>query len=95
MAEIISNEQATEQLGEGSEWAVAGGRLKRELKFRDFSEAFAFVIRVALIAERSGHHPDIQISYSSVRLELTTHDAGGLTGKDLELARLIDALARG
>jgi 4a-hydroxytetrahydrobiopterin dehydratase len=65
----------------------------RELVFSDFAAAFGFLASAAVIAERLGHHPDWLNSYNRVRIELTTHDAGGLTGRDLELARALDAVA--
>jgi len=71
-------------------WERAGSEIKRVYRFEDFREALAFVNRVGELAERAGHHPDIDIRYSAVTLALTTHDAGGLTGKDFELARAID-----
>ncbi|HEX9820995.1 MAG TPA: 4a-hydroxytetrahydrobiopterin dehydratase [Methylomirabilota bacterium] len=71
-------------------WERAGGEIKRTYRFKDFREALAFVNRVGELADRAGHHPDIDIRYSAVTLALTTHDAGGLTAKDFELARAID-----
>jgi 4a-hydroxytetrahydrobiopterin dehydratase len=73
-------------------WAVADGRLQREFRFRDFVDAFAFMTRVALIAEAIGHHPDWSNVYNRVLITLTTHDAGGLTDLDVQMARRIDAL---
>jgi len=70
-------------------WERAGGELRRTYRFRDFREALAFVNRVGGLAEAAGHHPDIDIRYNTVTLALTTHDAGGLTTKDFELARAI------
>ena len=66
--------------------------IRRELRFRDFSEAWGFMSRVALLAEQQNHHPDWSNVWSTVRIELSTHDAGGLTSKDVALARAIDAL---
>ena len=70
-------------------WERGGGELRRTYRFRDFREALAFVNRVGGLAEAAGHHPDIDIRYNAVTLVLTTHDAGGLTSKDFELARTI------
>lgn len=61
-------------------------------KFKDFSEAFAFMSRVALAAEKAGHHPDWSNSYNSVTVRLSTHDAGGLSAKDVALAQAIDKI---
>jgi 4a-hydroxytetrahydrobiopterin dehydratase len=70
-------------------WERTGSEITRTYRFKDFSEALAFVNRVGDLAERAGHHPDIDIRYNAVKLTLSTHDAGGLTSKDFELARAI------
>jgi len=72
-------------------WEHAGAEIRRTYRFGNFREALAFVNRVGELAERAGHHPDIDIRYNAVTLALTTHDAGGLSAKDFELARAIDA----
>ncbi|WP_196260239.1 4a-hydroxytetrahydrobiopterin dehydratase [Pelagibacterium limicola] len=64
----------------------------RAFKFKDFSAAFGFMSRVALLAEAANHHPDWSNSYNRVDIALSTHDAGGITQKDLDLARAINAL---
>ena len=69
--------------------------ISRRLEFADFNEAFAFMTRVALMAERRDHHPDWSNAYNVVDVTLTTHDARGLTMKDIELARFIDRAAAG
>ena len=68
------------------------GDLVRIFKFEDFRAAMRFVNQVAELAEEAGHHPDIDIRYNRVRLALVTHDAGGLTNKDFELAGQADKL---
>jgi 4a-hydroxytetrahydrobiopterin dehydratase len=75
-------------------WSMVAGRdaIERRFEFRDFSEAWGFMNRVALLAESHNHHPDWSNVWSRVRIELSTHDAGGLTGKDVKLAQAIDAL---
>jgi len=73
-------------------WSVMSGKLHRELRFNDFSEAFGFMARVALAAEQLGHHPEWSNVWNLVVIDLTTHDSGGLTDLDVELARRIDAL---
>ena len=75
-------------------WTVAGGKLHRSFKFRDFTEAFAFMTAVALAAEKMDHHPDWQNVYNRVTIDLATHDAGGLTVLDFDLAARISLLAR-
>ncbi len=69
--------------------------IRRGFRFRDFSEAFAFMTRVALAAEKADHHPDWSNSWNKVEIALTTHSAGGVTQKDVDLASTIDGLARG
>ncbi len=68
------------------EWKVESGELTRTYTFKDFLSALAFVNDGGQIAEKGGHHPDIDIRYNKVRLALVTHDAGGLTAKDFEMA---------
>ena len=76
-------------------WRVtdAGDAITRDFRFRDFAEAWAFLSRVALLAEKQDHHPDWRNVYNRVTITLSTHDAGGLTGRDVALARAIDAIA--
>lgn len=76
-----------------SGWSVAAGKLHREFEFSDFSEAFGFMARVALVAEKLDHHPEWFNVYSKVRVDLTTHDAGGLSALDFELAARMNDLA--
>lgn len=73
-------------------WEVADGKLRRELTFADFGEAFAFMTRVALLAEKHDHHPDWSNSYNRVTIELVSHDAGGITARDLRMAASINDL---
>ena len=76
-------------------WEVEDGgkAILRTLTFRNFNEAFGFMTRVALSAEKMNHHPEWSNVYNRVSLRLTTHDAGGLTDKDIALARIIDKVA--
>lgn len=71
-----------------------GKALERRFTFKDFSEAFAFLTRVALHAEKADHHPEFTSVWNRVDFRLTSHDAGGVTERDVALARAIDALAR-
>lgn len=74
-------------------WEEKNNQLVRSFTFRDFSEAFAFMTRVALIAEKSNHHPNWTNTWNQVDIRLNTHDAGDIiTDKDRELAKAIDAL---
>jgi 4a-hydroxytetrahydrobiopterin dehydratase len=68
------------------QWKLEEGKLVRDWKFADFIAAMEFVDRVAVLAEAAGHHPDIDIRYNRVRLALVTHDAGGITAKDADMA---------
>lgn len=68
------------------DWRVESGVLSRTFAFEDFLSSLTFVNRVGELAEKVGHHPDIDIRYNRVRLALTTHDAGGLTEKDFDMA---------
>ncbi len=83
----------TSDTNEGG-WTEEGGALRRRLTFTDFSEAFAFMTRVALLAEKMNHHPEWTNVWNRVSVTLSTHDAGGLTERDVELARAMDALGR-
>jgi 4a-hydroxytetrahydrobiopterin dehydratase len=76
------------------EWSLRDDKLaiERKFKFRDFSEAFAFMARVALIAEKRDHHPEWSNVYNWVEITLTTHDASGLSQRDIDMAAAIDKL---
>ncbi len=75
-------------------WSQVTGReaIERNFRFRDFNEAWGFMNRVALLAESQNHHPDWSNVWNRVRIELSTHDAGGLTENDVKLAQAINAL---
>jgi 4a-hydroxytetrahydrobiopterin dehydratase len=75
------------------DWARDGDVITRAYEFADFNEAMGFVTRVALIAEKADHHPDIDIRWNKVTLTLSTHSEGGITPKDLDLADRCDGLA--
>jgi 4a-hydroxytetrahydrobiopterin dehydratase len=78
------------------EWSAQGGvALTRAFKFPDFSAALAFVVRVGLAAEKRDHHPDVELGWGRARVLWTTHDAGGITSLDVELATLTDSFAKG
>jgi 4a-hydroxytetrahydrobiopterin dehydratase len=82
-------------LAEGISWERDGHELVKVQREHDFAGALDFVNRVGAIAERADHHPDIDIRWNTVTLRLSTHSAGGITTKDLELAREIDDLPSG
>jgi len=73
-------------------WGVVDGKLHRVFTFADFSEAFGFMTRVALLAEQADHHPDWSNSWNTVVIDLVSHDEGGVTDRDRGLARQIDGL---
>ncbi|MEZ4438147.1 MAG: 4a-hydroxytetrahydrobiopterin dehydratase [Polyangiaceae bacterium] len=74
------------------QWSLVDGKLHRELSFADFNEAFGFMTRVALHAEAMNHHPEWFNVWATVKIDLRTHDADGITELDLRLARVIDGL---
>lgn len=74
----------------GNAWRIVDGKLHRQFRFTDFAEAFGFMTRIALVAERMNHHPEWFNVYNQVRVDLTTHDAGGLTDLDFDLARYMN-----
>ena len=76
-----------------TDWEFSESSMRRVLTFTDFAEAFGFMARVAVVAERMNHHPEWSNVYSRVDITLTTHDVGGLSELDLELARRIDGFA--
>ena len=94
MAEKLSADAIAAARRALSGWTVdeSAGRLVRSFKFKDFSEAFGFMSRVALLADKADHHPDWSNAYNKVEITLSTHDAGGLTQKDVDLAQKISAL---
>ncbi len=89
----LSLDAAQSRLAQLSGWAIESGELVRTFEFKDFVAALAFVNQVGELAERAGHHPDIDIRYNRVRLALVTHSAGGLTEKDFDLAAQAQSLA--
>jgi 4a-hydroxytetrahydrobiopterin dehydratase len=95
MTERLSVEARATALRELSGWSELDGReaITRTFTFSDFNEAFGFMTRVALAAEKRDHHPEWRNVYRTVEIVLTTHDAGGVTLRDIELARAIDAMA--
>jgi len=88
----LNQAQVADLITQLPNWSLVNGKLHRELHFADFNEAFGFMCRVALIAETMGHHPEWFNVWNTVVIDLTTHDAGGLSTRDLELAQRIDAL---
>jgi len=94
MADRLSEAEREKGLRALNGWVYDAGAdaISHVFKFKDFSEAFGFMGRVALAAEKAGHHPDWSNSYNVVTVRLSTHDAGGLSSKDIALAGAIDAI---
>ncbi|ARJ64847.1 4a-hydroxytetrahydrobiopterin dehydratase [Magnetospirillum sp. ME-1] len=95
MSAKLTADDKARALAELSGWTQMEGRdaIHRSLRFTDFGEAFAFMTRVALAAEKMDHHPEWFNVWNRVDITLATHDAGGVTRKDIDLARAIDAAA--
>jgi 4a-hydroxytetrahydrobiopterin dehydratase len=91
----LSSAQIKSELTALDEWEKKGAVISRTYQFKDFPVAIKFVNAVAKVAEKAWHHPDIDIRWNKVRLALTTHDEGGLTQKDFQLAARFDALFQG
>jgi 4a-hydroxytetrahydrobiopterin dehydratase len=87
-----TKEEIDKHLADLDGWDNRGDRIARSFQFDDFVSAFGWMASVALIAERMGHHPDWSNVYNKVDVELSTHDAGGVTEKDIELARAMTEL---
>ncbi len=88
----LTPQQMKEQLAASPGWQIENGELVKSFSFKNFVEALRFVNRLGEAAEKAGHHPDIDIRYNRVRLALVTHDAGGITEKDFQLASQANAL---
>jgi 4a-hydroxytetrahydrobiopterin dehydratase len=95
MAERLSAEARKSALKGLSGWTETTGReaIARTFVFRDFNEAFGFMSRAALVAEKSDHHPEWHNVYKTVEVVLATHDAGGVTALDIDLAKAMNAIA--
>jgi 4a-hydroxytetrahydrobiopterin dehydratase len=95
MAERLTAEARKEAVKALSGWSEVPGReaIARTFTFRDFNEAFGFMARVALVAEKNDHHPEWRNVYKTVEVVLATHDAGGVTERDIRLARAMNGIA--
>jgi 4a-hydroxytetrahydrobiopterin dehydratase len=96
MAERLSAEARKSALKELSGWSEVPGReaITRTFTFKDFNEAFGFMTRAALVAEKRDHHPEWKNVYKTVEVVLATHDAGGVTARDIDLAKAMTASAK-
>ncbi len=90
----LTEEEAADAMADLPDWTLVqnGAAIERSFKFADFVAAFGFMSRVALLAESADHHPEWSNVYNRVHIRLTTHDCGGLSGRDIKLAKKIDAL---
>jgi 4a-hydroxytetrahydrobiopterin dehydratase len=97
MAEKLTAEARKAALAGLGGWSEAEGRdaITKTFTFKDFNAAFGFMARVALVAEKLDHHPEWFNVYKTVKVTLSTHDAGGLTGRDIELAQAMERIAGG
>ena len=91
----LDPDDVTRRLADHPGWSLVAGKLHREFAFADFAAAFGFMTGAALVAERMNHHPDWSNVWNRVVVDLTTHDAGGITARDFELAQAMDRLAAG
>src|ERR1700704_2531601 len=96
MGQKLTGEARKAALARLAGWSEVKGReaIGKTFVFKDFNEAFGFMTRAALVAEKMDHHPEWRNVYKTVEVELSTHDAGGVTGLDIELAKAMNAIAK-
>jgi 4a-hydroxytetrahydrobiopterin dehydratase len=90
----LTDSQISEGLAKLHDWKVEHGKLHREYKFADFAHAIGFMVIAAPSIEKNDHHPEWANVYNRVTIDLTTHSAGGITQKDLELATMLEGIAK-
>ncbi len=88
----MTEKEVTAEISQLSDWKVVEAKLHREFKFPNFVEAFAFMTKVAIVAEKMDHHPELFNVYNRVVIDLATHDVDGISTLDIELAKKINAL---
>jgi 4a-hydroxytetrahydrobiopterin dehydratase len=93
--EKMTSQQIEAGLKELSGWELKDQKLHRELKFKNFVQAWGFMTQIAILAERADHHPEWSNVYSRVTIDLTTHEAGGISRRDFDLAKDIDEVLAG
>ena len=91
--ERLSSEQISEQLKNLPGWSVKEEKLHKDFEFDDFNQAFGFMTRAAMHIEKMNHHPEWFNVYNKLTVDLMTHDAGGITENDIELAKILNSLA--
>ena len=92
MISLINQTQLNNFINKNPSWIVDNKTIKKEFKFENFIDAFGFMSKVAILSEKMNHHPNWQNTYNKVKIELTTHDKGGITSNDTKLAESIDKL---
>tara|TARA_Y100001968_G_scaffold174249_1_gene159682 strand:+ start:346 stop:633 length:288 start_codon:yes stop_codon:yes gene_type:complete len=92
MASLLTQNQIDDFIEKNSYWEIDNKTIKKEFEFNNFIDAFGFMSKVALLCEKMDHHPDWQNTYNKVKINLTTHDKGGITTNDIKLAESIDEL---
>ena len=92
MVSLIKKNELDSFIEKNPSWIIDNKTIKKEFKFENFIEAFGFMSKVALLSEKIDHHPDWQNTYNKVKINLTTHDKGGITTNDIKLAESIDKL---
>jgi 4a-hydroxytetrahydrobiopterin dehydratase len=89
----LSDQELASAVSSLPQWSVQNGKLHCDLKFKDFIHAFGFMATAAIAIEKRDHHPEWSNVYNRISIDLVTHDAGGITQADVELARLLDEIA--
>ncbi|MDE1815733.1 MAG: 4a-hydroxytetrahydrobiopterin dehydratase [Thaumarchaeota archaeon] len=90
----LTDEQIKKELANLQGWSVVNGKLHKDFVFADFVEAFGFMSKAAINIEKMNHHPEWFNVYNKIKVELVTHDAGGITQNDINLARTLNSLAK-
>jgi len=90
----LSDEQIKKELTSLSGWSVVNGKLHKDFVFQDFIEAFGFMSKASMHIEKMNHHPEWFNVYNKLKVDLVTHDAGGITQNDINLARILNSLAK-
>ena len=94
MTSLLEQHQLNYFIEKNPSWIIDNKMIKREFKFDNFIDAFSFMSKVALLSEKMDHHPDWQNTYNTFKINLTTHDKGGITTNDIKLAESIDKLIK-
>lgn len=90
----LSDEQIKKELVSLSGWSIVNGKLHKDFVFQDFIEAFGFMSKASMHIEKMNHHPEWFNVYNKLKVDLVTHDAGGITQNDINLARILNSLAK-